>query len=131
MSTTAAVDLESNTVGIDLTEMKAGDLICMDTGNPGGTKDSKYSHIQVVTVRIGDFLGIRQGNILSGSSKYNSLLYGGELIQPRVYDIKKDIFMNKNTGSNVPGASSTFGMAFRRWDFYSWNLRKNEEQNNE
>ena len=28
-----------------------------------------------------------QGNISRGSSKYNSALYGGELIQSRVYDV--------------------------------------------
>lgn len=128
LSTTAAADLESNTVGIDLSEMRPGDLICMDTGTPDGSKDNKYSHIQVINIRIGNILGIRQGNISSGSSKYNSLFYGGELIQPRVYDTKNDIFMNLMKKSNVPEARSSFGMSFRRWDFYSWNPQ-NDEQN--
>ena len=118
LSSTAASDIELNTIMIDLTEATSGDLICMDTGVPNGTKDDKYSHIQVITGKLGNFFSISQGNISGGSSKYNSSLYGGELIQSRIYDWNKDIFKNKIQNTSVPDASNSFGMSFRRWNFY-------------
>ena len=118
LSTTGASDLEMNTIGIDLADIQPGDLICMDTGIPNAAKDNKYSHIQVVAVCIDNFIGIRQGNISSGSAKYNSFLYGGEKIQGRAYDIKNDIFINTYKNTLVPNASTVFGMSFRRWNFY-------------
>ena len=118
LSTTAAADLEKNTIGIDLAAIQPGDLICMDTGTPNGAKDNKYSHIQVVSRCIYNFLGIKQGNISSGSSKYNSVFYGGEKIQGRAYDFKNDVFINTYKNSLVPNACSAFGMSFRRWNFY-------------
>ncbi|MCR5614472.1 hypothetical protein [Treponema sp.] len=124
LSSTGACDLKFNTIDIDISKMQAGDLICMDIGTPWGPQDGEYSHIQVINIRLGDCFGIRQGNIERGSSKYNSVFYGGEYIQNRVYNFKKDIFMNINKGSSVPEATSAFGMAFRRWDFYKWNPQK-------
>lgn len=118
LSSTGAADLELNTISINLSEIRVGDLICMDTGIPGGKKDNKYSHIQIVTGILGKFMGIKQGNISHGSSKYNSLLYGGEPITARAYNFKDDIFMNSSTKKDVLNASSSFGMSFRRWNFY-------------
>ena len=118
LSTTGASDLKFNTIEIKIADVKAGDLICMDTGTPNGTKDSNYSHIQIISNVKNNLLEIRQGNISNGSSKYNSLFYGGESITKRKYDTKNDLFINPDTNINVPNARDAFGMSFRRWNFY-------------
>ena len=118
LSTTGASDLKFNTIEIKIYDVKAGDLICMDTGIPNGTKDFNYSHIQIISNVKNNLLEIRQGNISNGSSKYNSLFYGGESITKRKYDTKNDLFINPDTNINVPNARDAFGMSFRRWNFY-------------
>lgn len=118
LSTTAAVDFENNTIPIDLSKIKSGDLICMDTGTPNNNRDNKYLHIQVISSCIGNFLGIRQGNYTKGSAKYNSIFYGGESIEGRAYDYKNDIFINTYKDTKVPNASNAFGISYRRWNFY-------------
>ena len=118
LSTTGASDLKFNTIEIKIYDVKAGDLICMDTGIPNETKDFNYSHIQIISNVKNNLLEIRQGNISNGSSKYNSLFYGGESITKRKYDTKNDLFINPDTNINVPNARDAFGMSFRRWNFY-------------
>lgn len=53
----------------------------MDNGIPNGLMDNRYSHIQIIFVNHEEEFEIAQGNIISGSSKYNSFfmvesLYG-------------------------------------------------------
>ena len=94
--------------------MRASDLISMDTGIPNGSKDQNYSHKQVTSIVAGSCIGIRQGNITSGSSKYNSPFYGGEHITNRVYDYKSDTFMSSDSPASVPRAKSCFRISSRR-----------------
>ena len=117
LSTTAAADLEINSIALNSEDVRAGDLICMDTGSPYGTKDNAYSHIQVVVGKVGSHLGIRQGNFSKGSSKYNSLFYGGEKITNRAYDLETDKYINVQANTSVLNAKNAFGISFRRWNF--------------
>lgn len=118
LSTTGAKDMLSNTVGIGVQRLQAGDLICMDTGIYGSKKDGEYSHIQMITGKIGTVLGIRQGNLVElpfRTADYGSSSYAGMIIAGRAYDYGRDIFYGSDrTYSN---AHSIFGMSFRSWDF--------------
>ncbi len=118
LSTTGAKDMLANTVGIAVHQLQAGDLICMDTGTPNGKQDGDYSHIQVITGKIGETLGIRQGNLVESpfrTADYGSSSYAGMIIAGRAYDYGRDIFYGSDR--TYPEAQSIFGMSFRSWDF--------------
>ena len=118
LSTTGAKDMLANTVGVAVHQLQAGDLICMDTGTPHGKQDGDYSHIQVITGKIGETLGIRQGNLDDSpfrTADYGSSSYAGMIIAGRAYDYGKDIFYGSERDHS--NAQSVFGMSFRSWDF--------------
>lgn len=118
LSTTGASDLVKNTIEIDVANLSEGDLICMDNGIPNGLMDNRYSHIQIIFVNHEEEFEIAQGNIISGSSKYNSFFYGGEPIRKGIYNCSSDIYINSMTGNKTENAKNVFGMNFRRWNFY-------------
>ena len=90
----------------------------MDNGIPNGLMDNRYSHIQIIFVNHEEEFEIAQGNIISGSSKYNSFFYGGEPIRKGIYNCSSDIYINSMTGNKTENAKNVFGMNFRRWNFY-------------
>jgi hypothetical protein len=118
LRSTGANDLMSSTIAIDQSQIRPGDLILMDDPMGFGNLDGTIGHVQMITIRIDDFFGLRQGNLEAGfgAGWYGSMFYGGQLIEGRVYDRKTDTFYDSLNNPHS-GAAATYGMHFRRWNF--------------
>jgi hypothetical protein len=119
LNTSGANDLMNSTMAIDPSAAGPGDMVLMDSGVPGGTKDNVMSHTSMIVMKTGYILGLRQGNTTGtrGSQYYGTRRYEGQPIEGRAYNISTDTYHNIIKGTVVSHASSSFGFQFRRWNF--------------
>lgn len=115
----AANHLMENTVPIDVSDAKPGDLILMDTGLYGGKRDDIINHVIVITKIDGDSFLLAQGNHTGKKIRgayYKTDNYQGMPVESRKYNWKTDVYYG--SGDNeYPDAIKGFGMQFRRWNF--------------
>jgi len=122
LSTTGARDLmkSSNTVPMQLQYLTRGDLLLLDTGLPNGQHDGIKEHVQVVTNSNSQSVDIAQGSLgRRGSSNPNARNYIGVPITRGSYNLSTNNYQRGNT--IVRNGFETFGVSFRRWNFYRWN----------
>ena len=118
----AADHLMGNTIPIDVSDAKPGDLILMDNGVHGGKKDGIINHVIVITKIYGDFFLLAQGNHTGKKVRgayYKTDNYQGEPVERRKYNWKTDVYYGSESLKNneYPDAIKGFGMQFRRWNF--------------
>lgn len=113
----AADHLKANTIPIDVSDAKPGDLILMDTGFYGRQKDEIINHVIVIIKIDGDVFLLAQGNHTGKKVKkayYKTNNYQGKYVNKREYNWKTDVYYGDD---EYPNAIEGFGMQFRRWNF--------------